>query len=155
MATGIYLTVTGTTQGKIVGSCTQTGREETVEIHSYSQTVSSPRDETSGRVIGKRQHSGIALVAPVDKATPLFLLALTTNEILSEALLQFYHTTAEGMEVIFYTVTLTNASFSSVTIAADGHGSFDTVAYVLNYQKVEWMWTDGNVSATDDWMTPV
>ena len=67
MALNAYLTLTGETQGKVVGSCTQAGREEAMEIYGFNHEVLSPRDAASGLPTGKRQHKPVVITKAVDK----------------------------------------------------------------------------------------
>ena len=164
MATGIYLKVTGNTQGEIEGSVEQAGREGTTEVLSFGHGISANVDFGSGRTIGKRTHAPISLSCKVGKATPLYLQALTNNERLKAVKIDFYHTDETGMEVLFYTIELENASFAycpqdntadfDSSMSSDGGGSFDVASYSLAYQKIIWTWADGNVQTEDDWLTP-
>ena len=154
MATAITAKVTGETQGAIEGALEQAGREGTTEVLQFSHGIASATDYSSGRTIGKRTHQPIALTCKTGKETPLYLNALVNNERLSEVVITFYHTDKAGKEVVFYTVKLTNAAFSDVTMSSDNGGSFDVATYLLAYQKIEWEWADGNIMAADDWLTP-
>lgn len=154
MATGIYLKVTGNTQGEIEGSVEQAGREGTTEVLSFGHGISANVDFGSGRTIGKRTHAPISLSCKVGKATPLYLQALTNNERLKAVKIDFYHTDETGMEVLFYTIELENATFADISMSSDGGGSFDVASYSLAYQKIIWTWADGNVQTEDDWLTP-
>ena len=154
MATAITVKVTGNTQGEIEGALEIAGREGTTEVMGYSHGISSATDYASGRTIGKRTHQPISLTCKTGKETPLYLNALVNNERLKTVVITFYHTDEAGAEVVFYTVTLTNAAFSDVSMSSDNGGSFDMANYTLAYQKIEWEWADGNIMAADDWLTP-
>ena len=78
----------------------------------------------------------------------------TINERLAAVKIDFYHTDETGMEVLFYSIELENATFADVSMSSDGGGSFDVASYSLAYQKITWTWADGNVTTEDDWLTP-
>ncbi|MEO0558946.1 MAG: type VI secretion system tube protein TssD, partial [Bacteroidota bacterium] len=99
-------------------------------------------------------HAPISLSCKVGKATPLYLQALTNNERLAKVKIDFYHTDETGMEVLFYSIELENATFADISMSSDGGGSFDVASYSLAYQKIIWTWADGNVTTEDDWLTP-
>ena len=44
---------------------------------------------------------------------------------------------------------LTNASVAD----DEQHGNYETIAFT--YQKIEWTWVDGGITAEDDWEAPV
>ena len=81
MALNSYLSLTGETQGVIVGSVTQAGREGTIMTIATSHEVISPRDAASGLPTGKRQHAPFVITKEVDQASPaLYNRSSTTND---------------------------------------------------------------------------
>lgn len=154
MSAYIYMKVTGATQGEIAGGAEQLDHLDKTEVLSFTQGISSPTDAASGRLTGKRQHTGVGLSCQVDKATVLYYQALCNNEILTSVNFEFFRTNIEGMTEHYFTVLLTNAKFSDIQIAADNDGGFDTASYVLSYEKIEWTWEDGGIIAMDDWSAP-
>ena len=69
--------------------------------------------------------------------------------------------TGAGAEVQYYTVKLTNASIVSITammpnVEDPARQKLDMQEEVaFSYQKIEWIWRDGNIVASDDWETRV
>jgi len=162
MALMAYMTVKGQKQGKIQGSVTQKSREGSIAVIAYHHSVVSPRDTQSGVATGQRLHKPFTVVKTTDKATPPLYAALVTNENLPEVTIDFWKPqikagTGAGAEVQYYTVKLTNAGIASITammpnVEDPTQQKFDMqeeVAFV--YQKIEWIWKDGDIMATDDW----
>ena len=162
MALMAYMTVKGQKQGKIQGSVTQKGREGSIAVIAYHHSVVSPRDTQSGVATGQRLHKPFTVVKTTDKATPPLYAALVTNENLLEVTIDFWKPqikagTGAGAEVQYYAVKLTNAGIASITammpnVEDPTQQKFDMqeeVAFV--YQKIEWIWKDGDISAMDDW----
>jgi type VI secretion system secreted protein Hcp len=97
----------------------------------------------------------------VDKSTPLLYSALVNNENLPEFALHFWKPSAAGKEYQYYTIKLTNANIASINfvMANNKHpelmkfAEYEEVAFT--YQKIEWTWVDGGISAEDDWESPV
>ena len=114
-------------------------------ISGYMHQVVSPRDAASGQATGKRQHKPLTITKPIDKATPLLMRAIFTNQTLPAV--QISLNGADGKAVA--TVRLTNAQVSD----AIQQGSTQTVSFT--YQKITWTWVDGGVTAEDDWEAPV
>ena len=125
--------ITGAKQGSF--STTLTG---------LSHEIISPRDPASGLPTGKREHKPIVFTKQLDSTTPLLLNALVTNETLTSVLIGLLR---NGQQVA--TIKLTNASVADYT----DHG--DTEHWSLTYQKIEWTWLDGGITASDDWEVPV
>ena len=162
MAITAYLTLKGQKQGAIQGSVTQKGREGAILVHSFSHEILSPRDSASGLPTGKRQHRPLLILKEIDRSSPLLRSALVNNENLVTFQLAFYAPLpATGVERQTYTITLTNANIASIAesmpdneIAANA-GLPLREQVTFTYQKIQWTWTDGGITAMDDWESPV
>lgn len=150
-----YLNMTGARQGKIVGSVTTRGREGSIEVLGFSHAIVSPRDPASGLPTGKRQHKPITIRKRIDKSTPLLFNALVKNENITEWKLDFWRPTAQGAEQLYYTISLVNANIASVTVETDPATGEAYELISFTYQKIIWTWTDGGITAEDDWESPV
>jgi len=161
MALNAYLTVTGETQGKIIGSVTQAGREDTMMVIGFSHEVVSPRDAASGLPTGKRQHKPIIITKEVDKASPLLMNVLVNNENISDFRLDFWQPSTSGQEFQYYSIELVNASIAGIRSEMLNnkypenmqHKEREHVSFC--YQKIIWTFQDGGVTAEDDWETPI
>jgi type VI secretion system secreted protein Hcp len=160
MASSAFLTLVGKTQGAITGGVTIKGREGSILVHSFENEILSPLDPTTGQPTGKREHEPIVILKEIDKSSPRLWAALVSNEILTTWVLRFWGPGAKGTEQEFYTITLTNASISSVReYMVDNLTAADASLPMLEevtftYQKIEWTWTDGGITASDDWSSP-
>ena len=126
------ISVTGAKQGSF--------STQPIPVIALSHAIISPRDAASGLPTGKRQHQPIVIVKHIDAATPLLLNALVTNENLSSVTI----TLAEsGTNVM--TIKLTNGGIAQYA----SHGETETWSFT--YQKIEWTWIDGGITAQDDW----
>ncbi len=161
MALNAYLKLKGQKSGEIKGSVTQKGREGKIAVIAVSHDIISPRDAASGLPTGKRMHKPFVITKELDKSTPLLYNILTTNENIPEWELQFWQPSATGAEKQHYTVKLTNANIASIDfrMANNKHpdlmkfSEYEEVAFT--YQKIEWTWVDGGITAHDDWEAPV
>lgn len=131
--------ITGERQGEFQGS-----DGPMMEIISFSHEIVSPRDAASGLPTGRRQHKPITITKEIDKASPLIFQALVDNENLTEILIGLLK---DGNAVA--TVRLTNASVAGRA----QKGNYETISFV--YQRIEWTWLDGNITAEDDWEASV
>ncbi len=161
MALNAYLKMTGQTSGPVKGSVTQKGREDSIMVVAVNHEIISPRDAASGLPTGKRQHKPVRIMCEVDKATPILYNILVNNENVTEWELQFWRPSRAGTEEQFYTIKLTNANIAR--IEADTANNKipelmrlpDMITYDFTYQKIEWTWKDGGITAMDDWEAPV
>jgi type VI secretion system secreted protein Hcp len=160
MALNSYLRLKGDTQGDILGSVTQAGREDSIMIIGYSHEVVSPRDAASGLPTGKRQHKPVTLTKEIDKSTPLLMYSLVNNENIPSWKLEFWQPSASGMEVQFYTIELMNASVAGIRAELLNNKYPENMQHkerehvTFCYQKVIWTWMDGGITAEDDWESP-
>lgn len=148
----MYLSLKGETQGDIIGSVTENGHEDSIEVLSYSHSIISPRDAASGLPTGKRQHSPLVITKQIDRSTPLLYQALIMNEELTTWKLEFWKISQTGKSEMFYSIELYKASIAEISPRGSNFGSTEHVAFC--YQKITWTWVDGGVTAEDDWETP-
>ena len=157
MALSGYLTITGQTQGNIQGSVTQAGREGSILVHFFNYAISAPYDPASGSITGRRQHTPLVIRKEIDRSSPLLWTALVNNEVLTSWTLRFYNPTATGTTVQNYTIALTDARIVSIeesmadTAVPDNQGLPMREDIAFTYQKIEWTWANGGVTAQDNW----
>ena len=166
MALNAYLNLTGQKQGDIKGSVIQKGREDKIAVIAVSHSIVSPRDAASGLPTGKRMHKPLVITKELDKSDPLLYNVLVNNENITKWKLEFWtpqtdQRTGTGNEVQHYTIELENANIASIDfrMANNKHpdlmkfAEYEEVAFT--YQKIMWTWTDGGITAEDDWEAPV
>ena len=166
MALNAYLRLVGQKQGPIQGSVTQKGREASIMVIAVAHEITSPRDAASGLPSGKRVHRPFVITKEVDRATPLLFGALVNNENLTSWELSFYRpqitaATGTGQEVHSFTVRLTNANIASIRFHMLNNKNPELTRFAeheeiaFTYQKIEWTWVKGGITAMDDWESPV
>jgi type VI secretion system secreted protein Hcp len=162
MAMMAYMWAKGQKSGPIKGSVTQKGREDSVAVIAVSHSIISPRDPQSGLPTGQRMHKPYVITKELDKSTPILYNVLCTNENLSEVVIKYWTpqikaTTGVGSEVNHFTVKLTNANIASLDFRMANIRHPDLVKFpeyeevAMTYQKIEWTWNDGGITAMDDW----
>lgn len=153
MALNAYLRLTGTTQGEIQGSVTQTGREDSIMIIAVDHLVHRPL-EVDGS-LGLKQHSPLVLTKELDKSSPRLWNALKDNEGITEFSLQFWRPSATGQEVQHYTIDLVNARIVGIKTEMLNNKYPENMAHAVRekvsfvYQQIVWTWVDGGISAED------
>jgi type VI secretion system secreted protein Hcp len=141
MASGAYLRLKGQKQGQIQGGVTQKGREGTIEVHSWTWNLESPRDAATGLATGRVIAGEFFITKEKDKSSPLLLQALASNENLTEWELKLYDPLFSGAEENSFTWKLTNANISSIRtsgLAPPPSGSWgDPEEIAFAFQKLE------------------
>jgi len=157
------MTIDGQNQGTITSACCQMeGREDTVILYQLNHMIEQPRDKHTGRATGKRVHNPFVLLKEIDKATPLLMQALVTNELLTVKF-EFYRPNPEGdgTEEQFYMIELEGANLISSAGELPNTLGKETSAYPpleslqLAYRKIIVTYQTDGVSAEDDWHAPV
>ena len=161
-----YMRIKAAKQGTITGSVTQKGREGSIAVIACHHEIVSPRDPQSGLPTGKRQHQPFTVTKPTDKSTIQLYSALTTNETLTEVVIDFLRQqikagkgAANAPWVAYYTVHLTNASISAINFAMPNLEDPAQKTFKIHeqvsfaYQKITWTWSDGGKTTSDDWAT--
>ena len=164
MAMQAYMYAVGQKSGQIKGGVTQKSREDSIAVIAVSHNVFSPRDPQSGMPTGQRMHKPYTITKELDKATPILYNVLCTNENLSSVIVKFWTpqlkaASGTGSEVQHFTVKLTNANIASYDFRMANIRHTDLVKFAeyeeiaMTYQKIEWTWNDGGITAGDDWET--
>ena len=156
-----YLIAKAQKQGQIKGSVTQKGKEGWIGVYGFHHEIVSPRDASSGLATGKRQHKPLTITKEIDKSTPLLYQAFVNNENFSEVTLRFFTSDSKGTgkEIQNYTIKLTNATISIIVNDMDNNNIVENAKLPMlemisfTYQKIEWTWLDGGITATDTWET--
>jgi type VI secretion system secreted protein Hcp len=152
MAYQFHVTIEGAKQGKFKG--------DKITGLGFSYEVQSPRDQATGQASGKRQHKPIVLTKEWGASTPQIFQALVTNEVLKSVLFEFFHTTTEGVEEVYHTVKLTNATISELrqrsgAVPQDDQKDLRNVEDVsFTFAKIEIENKPGKTAASDDWLVP-
>lgn len=154
-----------TRQGDIKGSVTQKGRDGWIICQQFDHEIVSPRDVQTGLATGKRQHKPLRIVKYFDKSTPLLYNVLCSNESLPEVEIKFFSIPkagkSAGAEVNYFTIQLTNANISNIrayvpNALAPQNGPYSDMEEIsFTYQKIVWTFTDGGITAEDDWEAPI
>ena len=132
---------------------------EPTAVFGFSHSISSPRDAASGLPTGRRQHKPFTITKPIDKASPMLMNMLVTNEIVGAVEV---HVGAIPRGVIghgdFISYRLVGARVVSVSPFTRGMAP-DSVVYLeevqFTYDRIIVTWEDGGITAEDDWETPV
>jgi len=151
-AATFYLTATD-----CPGGCKVKKHENTIACYGASFRVVSPRDAAHGAATGKRIHEPLEVVGKVDKSSPKLFDAICRNKNLASVKLEYWGavTKMEGYDVDgtinIYTFELKNAFLTDFRHFTHLDGTLCFVA-CFAYHDVTLTWTQGGITATDDWL---
>jgi len=118
----VFMTVKGAKQGDIKGGATQKGKEGAMQCTSFHSQLLVPRDAATGRASGRLQIDPVKCVKRVDRASPLLVNALLTNEALIEVTFSFSQPSPAGAEAVVYTMNLKTATVAGIRQFLDPAG---------------------------------
>jgi len=118
MAFQAYIAVKGIKQGQFKSETAAEGRKDKwMPLVGFTMEVISPRDPATGLPTGKRQYAPLTIVKEWGAASPQALTAWANNETLTEVDIEFTRpatTASGGTEIVYQTVTLTDAAFGGI-----------------------------------------
>jgi type VI secretion system secreted protein Hcp len=159
MALNAYLKIVGKKTGEVKGSVTVKGHEGNIQVIAANHEVLSPRDPVPGLASGKRIHKPFVITKERDRSSPLLYNILCTNELITDWTLQFFANLPTGPAQT-HTVQLVNAAICDIAFIMPNNKHPDLAPLVeyeeisFTYQKITWTWTDGGITASDDWTSP-
>lgn len=134
-------------------------RDATIECSSYAYELTTPREEASGQLTGKRQHRPVKITKRIDKSTPLLLKALCQNEPVGKAEFMFFRPAVDsaGAEEKFMTVVLEKGYVASVKQLSEdaimagekAPPMMEEISFV--FQDITWTYEIGGATHKDSW----
>jgi type VI secretion system secreted protein Hcp len=132
------------------------GRQDAIECLSYTFSVAVAREAATGYVTGRREYQPIVCRKRVDKASPLLLKALTSNEKI-DAMFKFYRPNPSGDGTVeqFYTVEIGEGAIVAMDqlrgdlSAGSGAPPLEDVSFV--FRSIQWTITNGGITHEDGW----
>ena len=114
MSNCTYLTITGKTQGLISAGCStytsignrfQAGHADQILVYSSQHDITREMNVN---------HHPMRITKPLDKSTPLLLVAISNNELI-QCVLDYYRTSQYGTQEKFLTIKLTDATLECIS----------------------------------------
>jgi type VI secretion system secreted protein Hcp len=141
------------------GSVAVSGREETVEVLSFSHEVYIPVDHKTGKYVGNRVHGQLKIVKNFDKASPKLYNYLCDGRRIPEVIITWYERDEEtGAEKEFYVHKMENAKVVKVHALMDDVDDQSKEHYSpreeisFQYDKLTWTYLDGQIEYSDSYM---
>lgn len=165
MAYEFYVKIKAKKQGAIKGESLREKRKDWMTGIAYFHEIKAPRDVATGHASGKRQHGAVTFSKEWGAASPQLAQALCTNEILETVEFEFIKTNAEGLEYVYQTILLKNASVCGIKYmtgsgAGEGaasakhtstHDTHELESVSFSYEYIEVHNKDAKTSYIDNW----
>lgn len=159
--TSVYLKLVSQDSGEIRGPSRRRGYEGQIPVIAVNHDIAVPRDLSTNKPSGKRQHHALIITKEVDRTTPLLNQLMVRNAAIKDAELTFLGTDPNSVfpnaENKLYTIKLQNAFISHIelvlpNISGDPKKNAAMIEIVsIVYSKIEWTWTDGDITGQDTW----
>ncbi|MEY4504690.1 MAG: hypothetical protein RL154_986 [Pseudomonadota bacterium] len=160
MALMAYLTLEGSSQGAMDGSCEQKSREKTIEVFAIEHNIMIPKDPQTGQPTGSRQHQPFCITKPLDKASPKIMQAVASGEQMSKFELKYFRINDKGQEEHYYTVKLEKAivvtrNVAKKNIKLDEYKNLTDLETVsFTYEKIVETFEKDGIEGEDNWKEP-
>jgi len=141
----------------IAGPVSNKGKEGTIVVFYASHSVSTQSGVAHGRT-----HGDFLIRKEVDKTSPRLYSTWVRGDTLPRVKIDFYvpATSTTGpspSEKPSYSVELTSAKITAIKFELPNNKEettkalpmFESVSFV--YQKIDWTWAEGGISASDQW----
>ena len=141
----------------IEGTATVSGRERSVEILGFKHKIYIPNDRDTGVLTGTRKHEPFIVTKTFCSASPILYKSCCSGKTLQEVKLSWYRINDQGREEEYYRHVLKNARVVSIEPEMmdikdkmrESYGHLEQLS--LRYERIEWTYLDGNISAFDEW----
>jgi type VI secretion system secreted protein Hcp len=157
MTVHLYLTANGS---KIDGDSTilSMERENSIECLSFTDSVRTAREASSGMASGERTYEPIRIVKRIDKSSPLLAKALCNNETI-EAKFKFYrpNPAGDGTTEQHFTIEITEGRVASITrvspdvIDPASANAPPTEEVTFVFGRIVWTYVPDGIEHEDHW----
>ena len=154
-AGGIFVTISGNQGQKNTQAESFTYSQSPRDLAGGSSSMAavnagtSARGAGAGRAAMRRTNDPVVIVKPLDETSSFFVKAAASGETFTSVVFEFKRTVGTSTEV-YQTVTLTNATISSVReINGNAGRSMQEVSFT--FQKIEYSNKDGAAAAPTSW----
>lgn len=157
MAIPGYMWITDDQGNPVNGPVKIKNRESSIEVIGFHHEIYIPNDQDTGVLTGTRKHDPFVITKTFCGASPIINKACCSGKTLQQVKLSWYQINDEGHEKEYFRHVLTNAKVVSVKPQMEdikdkskqAYGHLENIAF--RYEKIEWTYLDGNITADDQW----
>lgn len=157
MASPAYMTVYDENGLALHGNVKILDRQNTVEVLAFDHEVYIPTDQDTGSLTSTRKHDPFIITKSFGPLSPDLYKACCDGKTLQRITLDWYKVDNNGKERKYFSHRLDNVKVVSVRPVMrhikdrknDHHVHEEQVA--LRYERITWLYHDGNKQADDSW----
>jgi type VI secretion system secreted protein Hcp len=158
MAIPTYMWIKDEQGSDIRGPVKIKGRENSIEVLSFTHEVRIPTDPDTGALTAIRKHEPFIITKEFDAATPILNKACASGKTLQSVKLSWYRINEKGQEEEYFRHMLHQVKVVSVkpivhNIKEKGlerQSHLEEVA--MRYEKIQWEYLEGNIITQDTWI---
>jgi len=157
MPTPAYMWMKDDSGKSVDGSVDVAGREKSVEVLEFEHQVRMPTDPDTGKLTGTRKHEAIRLLKAIDASSPYLYGAVCKGKTFSEVIIRWYKINDAGTETEYFSHKLEGVKICSVrpimyNVKDSSKEKYEHMEEVqLRYEKITWVYADGNLQTSDAW----
>lgn len=157
MAIPAYMTVIDDQGNHLDGTVRIIGRELSVEILAFDHQVLIPTDHDTGMLTSTRKHDALKITKAFGPLSPDFYKACCDGKTLQQVTIDWYQVDPNGKEKKYFSHELEKVKIVAVKPLMrhvkdrvnDHHMHEEEVS--LRYEKITWIYHDGNRQVSDTW----
>jgi len=153
---GVWITISGNSGQTTTKAESFTYSQSPRDLAGGSSGMAAVNAGTNARAAGggsraavRRTNDPVVIAKPVDETSSFFVKAAASGETFTSVRFEFKRNAGSGTEV-YQTVTLTNATISSVR-EINGNGGSQMQEVSFTFQKIEYSNKDGAAAAPTSW----
>ena len=128
-------------------------RQDKIMVQALNHGIFVPKGQGAGR----RMHKPLIITKTLDKASPLIQVAMCSGELLSQCRVEWYRTSAQGVQEHFYTIELEDALIVGAEVLMphcldSGMAHYTQLEKVhFIYQRIYWRHEVSRTMGADEW----
>ncbi len=159
MASPAYMTVYDENGQRLKGNVTISGRKNTVEVLAFKHQIYIPADHDTGSLTSVRKHDPFVVTKAFGPLSPDFYKACCDGRTLKKIIVDWYQVDDDGKEKKYFSHTLDRVKvvalkpmMQHIKDRKNDHRVHEELVE-FRYEKITWLYHQGNKQADDDWQT--
>ena len=157
MPSPAYMTVYDEQGNRLNGNVKVRDRENTVEVVAFNHMVYIPTDNDTGSLTSTRKHDAFKITKSFDPISPDLYKACCDGKTLKKITLDWYQVDQNGKEFKYFSHILENVKVTTVkpllrhVKEKSNEQHIHEEEIYFRYEKITWLYHEGNRLAQDSW----
>lgn len=157
MASPAYMTLYDEHNQIMPGPVQIADRKQSIEVLAFKHQIYIPTDRDTGSLTSTRKHAALEIIKSFCELSPELYKACCDGKTLSQVLIDWYQIDNDGRERQYFRHILEHVKVVSVKPLMrhikdkqnDHHIHEESISF--RYEKIHWLFHDGNRQASDTW----